>query len=50
MDAQVVADAAGMTLADYGMSEDGKRRFTTAELYRIAKTLGVDLKDVLVVL
>jgi hypothetical protein len=39
-----------MTLTDYELSEDGKRRFSTAELYRIAKTLGVDLKSVVSVL
>lgn len=50
MDTPTVAQAAGMTLADYELSENGKRRFSTAELYRIAKTLGVDLKSIVSIL
>ncbi|AGK59900.1 hypothetical protein HYPDE_41158 [Hyphomicrobium denitrificans 1NES1] len=46
MTAETVAEAAKMDVSDYVRSEAGERRFRTSELYLIAKTLGVELKDI----
>ena len=46
MTAEIVAAAAKMDVSAYARSEAGERRFKTSELYLIAKTLGVELKDI----
>jgi transcriptional regulator with XRE-family HTH domain len=45
-DAEKVAYAAKMTLADYEAGERGERRFNAVELYDIAKRLGVTFEDI----
>jgi transcriptional regulator with XRE-family HTH domain len=44
--AEQVAASAKMPLSDYSSGERGERRFHALELYWIAKTLGIDLGDI----
>lgn len=47
MTAETVAEAAKVELSEYLRGEEGERRFSASELYLIAKTLGVDLQDIM---
>ncbi len=40
-----VAKAATMTVSDYWMGEQGIRRFSAAETFEIARSLGIELSD-----
>jgi transcriptional regulator with XRE-family HTH domain len=44
--ADELAKAAKMSLSDYSVAERGKRRFRALELFDIAKTLDVELSDI----
>jgi transcriptional regulator with XRE-family HTH domain len=50
LSAEEVASSAGMRVQDYSEGERGERRFHAIELHRIAKTLGVDLGQIVSVL
>ena len=46
LSADELARAANMSLSDYSIGERGERQFHALELFDIAKTLGVDLRDI----
>ena len=50
MTIEEVATAAEMSVSDYSEGERGARRFHAIELFNIARTLGVDMTDIVTAL